>query len=343
MLSTKILHIADKLKKFQTSDIVKGLHQKTSRQHVSNLLKKLVQEKKLIQYKKGKYTFYTLPKYKKLHTPNIRLRIVNKNLDEHKIWESIQKRQENIQKLSGNIREIISYAFSEMLNNAIDHAQSKWVEVFFSQHNNMISFTVRDFGIGVFKNIMQQMRLPSELDAMQDLLKGKTTTAPQAHSGEGIFFTSKIADIFVLESYTYALRFDKPANDIFVQELKPSIRGTKVTFSIHKKTARRLQDIFQQYQSNSTRLAFDKTEVKIRLYTLNTVYISRSQAKRVLAGLEKFNLVVLDFDKVDTIGQAFADEIFRVFQKNHPNTKLHPINMKKAVHFMIERAIQTKR
>ena len=89
-------------------------------------------------------------------------------------------------------------------------------------------FFVNDFGIGVFRNVMQKQKLKSELEAIQDLLKGKTTTQPHAHSGEGIFFTSKVADIFSLESFGKKLTINNILNDIFIEEVKPSKRGTKV-------------------------------------------------------------------------------------------------------------------
>jgi hypothetical protein len=84
---------------------------------------------------------------------------------------------------------------------------------------------------------------------------------------------------------------------------------------------------------------FDKTEIRIKLYTIGGVHISRSQARRVLAGLEKFKIIVFDFDKVPTVGQAFADEVFRVFQNKYPDIKLEAENMSEGVKFMVERAI----
>ena len=38
------------------------------------------------------------------------------------------------------------------------------------------------------------------------------------------------------------------------------------------------------------------------------------------------------------IGQAFADEIFRVFNTEHPEIELEPINMPESVKLMVERA-----
>ena len=82
---------------------------------------------------------------------------------------------------------------------------------------------------------------------------------------------------------------------------------------------------------------FDKTEVRIRLYNIGGVHVSRSQARRVLSGLEKFKSIILDFDKVPMVGQAFADEIFRVFRNSHPDIKMNSINTVDAVKFMIDR------
>src|SRR5688572_19822491 len=70
-----------------------------------------------------------------------------------------------------------------------------------------------------------------------------------------------------------------------------------------------------------------------------TEYISRSQAKRILVGLEKFHLVVLDFRNVRTVGQAFVDEVFRVFGQDHPEVKFEHINANENVEFMILRGV----
>lgn len=72
---------------------------------------------------------------------------------------------------------------------------------------------------------------------------------------------------------------------------------------------------------------FNKAVVPVRMlkHGLEQL-ISRSQAKRLLARFERFKVVILDFKGVDTIGQAFADEIFRVFSSEHPDVKLVPVN-----------------
>lgn len=70
--------------------------------------------------------------------------------------------------------------------------------------------------------------------------------------------------------------------------------------------------------------------------------VSRSQAKKLIAELEQFQEVILDFHDVQFIGQPFADEVFRVFQNSHPDTNLHSINTNEDIEKMI-RHVTTKR
>lgn len=42
-----------------------------------------------------------------------------------------------------------------------------------------------------------------------------------------------------------------------------------------------------------------------------------------------------------SIGQAFADEVFRVFRARHPDTKILAVNANDAVQFMIDRTDMT--
>ena len=85
---------------------------------------------------------------------------------------------------------------------------------------------------------------------------------------------------------------------------------------------------------------FDKTIVPVRLANTSDL-VSRSQARRILSGLELFREVILDFKDVEYIGQAFADEIFRVFKKMNPNTLITAQNANAETQYMINRAVNT--
>ncbi len=180
-------------------------------------------------------------------------------------------------------------------------------------------------------------KLNNNLEAIQELLKGKQTTDPKRHSGEGIFFTSKAADSLTIVSSENKIIFNNLIEDVFIYDQK-RFKGTKVSFSISLKSPRQLEDIFKQYTNNS--FEFSKTKVIIKLYKIDTDYLSRSQARRVVSGLVKFKNIILDFKNVKTVGQAFADEIFRVWQSNHPQIKITTENTNKNIDFMINRASQ---
>jgi hypothetical protein len=114
--------------------------------------------------------------------------------------------------------------------------------------------------------------------------------------------------------------------------------GTFVRMRLHNHTARTLKKVFDQYTSGDD-YGFNKTVVPVGLAQYgDDKLVSRSQAKRLLARVELFKTVIFDFASVATIGQAFADEIFRVFASQHPNIELTSIHASSEVKRMIERA-----
>jgi hypothetical protein len=93
--------------------------------------------------------------------------------------------------------------------------------------------------------------------------------------------------------------------------------STMVTMELDNNTDRTLKDVFDQYSSGEN-YDFSKTVVPLRLARFGEEkLISRSQANRALARVERFKAVVFDFAGIEMIGQAFADEIFRVWAKAH--------------------------
>ncbi len=343
-LKENILSAVKKEGSISVADIAKSFG--FSRQHVSNTMSILVSEKKLFKVGSTRGAFYILPEKIKDFSGQIKniysKSLINKNLEEHKVLDDIEKSFLTLNTLPENIKSIFTYAFSEMLNNAIEHSTSDKIKISVALEGDVLSFIVDDMGVGVYRNIMNKRRLNGELEAIQDLLKGKMTTAPKLHSGEGIFFTSKIGDSFILDSYGYQFIADNTIPDIFVNKVKGIKQGTKVTFSINIKDKQHLNDVFKKYTNltSGSDFGFDKTEIRVRLYIIGGVHISRSQARRVLVGLDKFKVIVMDYEGVPMIGQAFADEIYRVFSIKHSDIKIEDINTNEAVEFMIKRAKQ---
>lgn len=264
----------------------------------------------------------------------------NHDLNEDEVLEEIKKETGIFFQLPKNVERILQYGFTEMLNNAIEHSRSEKITVEMKSDSSGILFEVSDGGVGIFNNIMKKKKLSSELEAIQNLLKGKETTAPEAHSGEGIFFTSKVADTLVFKSGSKKLIFNNKIEDIFIRNIKMA-RGTKVTFTIGFDSETNIEDVFREYTESGT-YEFSKTKVIVKLYQADTEYISRSQARRVVAGLDKFKIVILDFKGVEVVGQAFADDIFRIWKKHYPHIKIEYKNANENVEFMIKRALQAR-
>jgi len=322
----------------RSSEIVKDTGY--SRAYVNRFFKELYEEGILILIGKANRAKY-IPADKKLieieiHSIQKIHKILNNlNLHEDEIFKNIKKSSGIIGGLNKNVSNILEYAFTEMLNNAIEHSVSKKIEIFIERKINNIIFIIRDWGVGIFNNIMAKKNLDNEMEAIQDLIKGKQTTAQKYHSGEGIFFTSKVADILTIQSSRKKIIFDNLIDDIFISDIK-NIKGTRVVFSINLNSKREIIKIFNKYTDNNYK--FSKTEIIIKLYEEGINYVSRSQARRVLVGLEKFKTIMLDFKDVDTIGQAFADEVFRVWKTKYPDISVIWRNTNENVLFMINRA-----
>ncbi len=338
----KILYLIEKRGKVTSREIMSEID--VSRQYVNLVVSSLVAEGKAIKLGGTRGAFYISKKYMVEHPeilPTIfKKKYVNELLEEHKILLEIEDKLPQIKTLSENVRSIFTFSFSEMFNNAIEHSSSKFISIVVSLQSGVLLFNVNDSGVGVFRNIMRKKNLKSEMEAVQDLLKGKTTTMPKSHSGEGIFFTSKSSDKFVLSSFDYVLEIDTLSNDIFVRNSHGVKRGTHVSFAIATDSARHLDEVFKKYTNinGDSDYGFDKTEIRVKLFTSGGIHISRSQARRILHGLEKFKVIVFDYQNVPLVGQAFVDEIYRVFQNLHPDIILENENMSEAVKFMVERS-----
>ena len=259
----------------------------------------------------------------------------NTELSEDRVLEEIRSSSGILRGVSRNVARIIEYAFTEMLNNAIEHSRSESIDVKMDRSDEGVYFRVRDWGIGIFRNIVESHKLASESEAIQELLKGKQTSAPGEHSGEGIFFTSKVVDRLVLKGSGKRMTFDNVLSDIFVQDSAP-FEGTAVECWIAKVNKRNLAEVFQEYTGDD--FEFDRTKVTVNLFRTQGTPVSRSQARRLLASLERFKIIRLDFKGVDTVGQGFADEIFRIWARSHPAIKIEVINAGENVLLMINRA-----
>ena len=306
------------------------------RTYVSKMLARLIEEKRVTSKKEGRTVSYFVIDEVVALEETLSL----KGLSENDIWEKVRKGTDFLNGLSENAENLLYFGFTEMLNNAIDHSHSGTGYVKIWLDDGKLKFIVKDHGIGVFRNVMTKRKLPSEVDAARELIKGKLTTLPRWHSGEGIFWTSKSADYFSLKSYNLELRLDNLLNDYTINQLdaQDSTLGTEVYFEVAKDTQKSLHKLFRDFSFDHQKLTLDTTVIPVKLFNEGEIWISRSQAKKVLIGLEKYKKIIFDFAGIDLIGQSFADEVFRVFNLSHPEIELEAINMSESVKIMVEHA-----
>lgn len=262
-------------------------------------------------------------------------------LEEDVLWR--HKVRPWLSGIKPNVVDICHYGFTEIFNNVIDHSESKRAIIRFKYIANKVELTVMDWGIGIFSKITRELGLEDERHAVLELSKGKLTTDREHHTGEGIFFTSRMFDKFsILSGKLYFSHTQGEEEDWLLEDTEESLKGTMVTMSIATKSARKTKDVFDEYTAIGDDYSFTRTHVPVALARYEEEnLVSRSQAKRLLARLEPFKEVFLNFEGVEFIGQPFADEIFRVFKKNNPNIDIIWVRTNDNVEKMIKRVMST--
>ena len=119
----------------------------------------------------------------------------------------------HLSSLPENVQEIWAYLCSEMLNNVIDHSQAENLAITVTQDALRTSVQIADDGVGIFEKIRRFLSLYSNEEAVGELFKGKLTTDAAHHSGEGIFFSSRLADSFIIISSGLVFSHDRFDSD----------------------------------------------------------------------------------------------------------------------------------
>ncbi|HPE62032.1 MAG TPA: DUF4325 domain-containing protein [Thiolinea sp.] len=301
-----------------------------SRQAANKHLKRMVEQGVLCatgDTRNRQYSFCALKTWEKTY-------LLGGSLTEDVVWRELQ---EQIGDLPDNVIDIWHYGITEMFNNVIDHSGGKKAVVTFEKTAGFSTVLISDDGVGIFRKIQAALKFHDERHSVLELAKGKLTTDPDNHTGEGIFFSSRTFDQFRIFSGAvfFAHDFEEP-EDWIINRIDGK-RGTGVFMRLQNNTARTLKQVFDRFTDDD--YSFSKTIVPVRLAEYgDDKLVSRSQAKRVLSGLNKFSMVLLDFAGVETIGQAFADEVFRVYARHHPEIELSTINVSEQVERMINRA-----
>ena len=152
---------------------------------------------------------------------------LKQGLEEDRIWAS-DVRPVVAPSVGSNAYDVLNYGFSEIFNNAMDHSEGKTVDVGIWIFSNKVRLMIRDDGIGIFDKIQRYFMLDDPRHALLELAKGKLTSDPERHTGEGIFFTCRMFDWFSIQSqFLSFIRYGD--DDWLLENRQKEVKGTTVT------------------------------------------------------------------------------------------------------------------
>jgi len=307
-----------------------------SRQRAYWYIAKEIKNKKIIKIGRTRSTRYFV-----IGGKNIEFSCkIKPDLAEDQVWSKYVKPM--VLSYSDNIKQIIAYGFTEIYNNAIDHSKGTIIYTKIENNDKSIEIIIMDNGIGIFQKIKDALKLDSTQESILHLSKGKFTTDPSKHTGEGIFFTSRIFDHFSIFSNDMYYDFENENWLLSPEKNENFGQGTLIKMILSLDSTKTPKEIMDKYTDQN--IGFEKTIISVALSAdPNDPHVSRSQAKRLLMGLEKFKTIILNFENVMLVGQSFVDEIFRVFKNEHPNITIRYFNANNDVDAMIKRGLATKR
>lgn len=306
-----------------------------ARPTVSRLLQTLIDDGVIVrQNTKGRYPGYMLATHIFETTFSLESNVLQEDL---LYYEAIRPYLEGTPK---NVQDLLEYSSMEIINNAIEHSNGTKITIKVSRSIKHAEIAIHDDGVGIFNKIQKDLGLLAPQQSILELCKGKFSSDPKRHSGEGIFFSSRMVDKFIIRSY--GLAFNGHEENDMIMELSGEeiITGTWVSLQVDMDTARTPVEVFNKYADPDMEPSFHRTCIPVRVMNVEGGnLVSRSQAKRLLARVDRFLSVVLDFSGVEMIGQAFADEIFRVFASAHKNVSIQYINANATIEKMIRHVL----
>ena len=238
--------------------------------------------------------------------------------------------------LPPNVIEICEYGFTQMMNNVIVHSEGTKCRVRIKVTDQTINFRLQDDGKGIFNKISSFFGFDNPSYSVIELAKGKVTSDPFFNTGEGIFFTMRLFDRVSISSNGLCLGSKTLDNHWEFKEID-DVGGTVVSLTIATSAQRILKEVIFRYSCGDESV-FNRTEIPVILASIDSeTLMSRSQARRVLWNLDGFEDVCLDFKGVSSIGQPFADEIFRVYRAENEDVQLNWMNASQDIEKIISR------
>ena len=184
--------------------------------------------------------------------------------------------------LPPTVARMARHALSELLNNVLEHSGGQHVAVSLRTTILHLQLLVSDDGCGVFEHVQQSFGISDPTMAMLELSKGKLTSAPDRHGGHGLFFTSRLADVFDVHANHRAFQCRGWDHHSWHPTKAVARDGTSIYIAINLDTPRTLDQVLQAHSRSGEGHGVESTCVPLQLTTgPQTRLASRAQAKRV--------------------------------------------------------------
>ena len=145
------------------------------------------------------------------------------------------------------MRRLCLVAFAALFSHGLflSSGPKSGADIWVKRDALVVRMTIQDHGIGIWKKLQQELHLDDPRHALLELTKGKVTSDPNRHTGEGIFFTSRIFDKFILASDKLTFcRFQEGGEWLFDVISDDSGPGTRVTMTLYLDSEKTPKDIF---------------------------------------------------------------------------------------------------
>jgi anti-sigma regulatory factor (Ser/Thr protein kinase) len=239
--------------------------------------------------------------------------------------------------LPPHVALLVEHAYTELLNNAVDHSGGRQATISVRQTPTHVQLLVADDGCGIFDRIARSFAIDDPATAMLELAKGKLSTWPARHSGRGLFFVARLAEVFELHANRHAYRrFGWEGGGWDAGRPLPR-DGTSVFVAIALETSSTLEGLLSAHSASGRGRDFARTEVALRLLASPGASLAtRAQARRAWSRLAAFEHATLDFGGIAEVGPAFADELLRVQRVAYPGVRLETTRVSPRVHAVLE-------
>jgi hypothetical protein len=218
--------------------------------------------------------------------------------------------------------EVLRYCVLGLMENAIRHSGGQGLLLAFARQGGHLDLLLRDDGCGLFRKVHEDLGLEDPDQAPLELAKGG--------AGPSLLLAARAAGAFALTAN--GLRLERrPAREGWALSAAPARPGTALELSLPLVGGRALAAVRAEHRAPGGE-DFSRTRVPVELLPGATGGLAGSaQAVRLMARLERYREVWLDWRGVPVLDAEAAAYIHREWPAAHPGCRLHGLKAAPAV------------